>query len=146
MNRDEVDLAETRYVRARVLDALRRSGYQVVMEGLVAHDGWRAEFLGQQGGADVVLMTHKPFEAPFLGVSTSLDLVTFDRADDLAELLDLVSDHDLSPFFADAERDLLQLSSRLPIAGVNEADLEFWVGNLLACRQLLLERFGPRAE
>lgn len=144
MNRDELELAETRYARARVLDHLRREGFRVVMEGLVAQDGWRAEFLGHDDGRDLVLMAQKPLDAPYLVLATSLDLGGFERANDLEALLDVTSDHDLSPFFAEADRDLVQLSSRLPLVALNDDDIAFWVGNLLACRAALMTRFPER--
>ena len=145
MRHEDLDQAETRYVRARVLDALRREGFRAVMEGLVAQDGWRAEFIGHEQGSDIVLMAHKPYDAPYLGLSISLDLQGFDRSADLEQVLEIASDHDLSPFFPAPDRDLLHLSTRLPISGVNDADLRFWIGNLGACRFALAERFGADA-
>ncbi|MCB9831074.1 MAG: hypothetical protein H6807_01265 [Planctomycetes bacterium] len=141
MNREELERAETRFVRARVLDHMLRARYRVVVEGMVADDGWLAEFLGASPEGDLVLLAQKPFDAPYLVLATSLDLGDFRRDRDLPELLELSSDHDLSPYFSSADRDLLQLSARLPLIGLEASILDFWLGNLLACRGRIAERF-----
>ncbi len=113
-------------------------GFALVVETETHADGWRAEFLGSGSQNEVVLLAHKPSCAPFVTLDVTVALNHFDSTLDCAKLMDQTSDFDVSVYLSESQDNLIHLTSRLLISGINEADLDFTLNNLLICREAVL--------
>ncbi|MFT7620697.1 MAG: hypothetical protein ACI97A_004355 [Planctomycetota bacterium] len=146
MTDSQLNRAESNFVREHIKRMLNERGFALVLESDTDTDGWRAEFLGQIDSEDVILLAHKPFGAPFATLGLTMAIDGFEAEQDCRSLMDCASDFDIAVYLPQGQGELIHTSSRLLISGVNVADFDFTLNNLLFCRESIIAEFGENEE
>ncbi|MCA9322545.1 MAG: hypothetical protein KDB53_17520 [Planctomycetes bacterium] len=120
--------AETRYVAERMARLLLDEALSPVARSLTVEDGWRSEWLSRDGDDDFVLWTHKPNGAPYVSVGTTMRAMRPKDARIWEVLVEVISDFELSFWFTEGARPMIQLSSRLPVMALAAEAIGFQIG------------------
>ena len=137
---------EGRYVRERILEFFGERDFQLILESSQAAMGWQAEFIGRKADDDLVCLVHKPIGAPYASLTLVAQLADFDADAGWRKLLAIVSDYDVSCFFANEDDGILHFSSRIHVAALNRDDFSFHLNNLMFCRGSVLGELSGEPE
>lgn len=140
MSPEEAESIETSWARLRVREALEEAGYVCIVDRSDRAGSWRAEFHREadENGAARATWALKPAAAPYVSVGLVVALPRSESLADLEARTAVASEHDLALTARD-DGGLMQLSTRVPITGLESEGLALHIRNLEVAQEGLLD-------